>query len=155
MAGKQSLRTVKKQRKADDQRGKNPASLANLQPFPKGVSGNPSGRPKLLGESYKAWLEKIAAGTDETNAELVARALGLQAIKGDVSAAREIRAATEGERIRTWRDDVIDLLKAGKVTPADVEKEIGTELASELFIAAGVRRNENGETASASETGSG
>lgn len=66
--------------------------------FPKGVSGNPSGRPKLLGESYRDWLAKLNAN-GMTNAEAVALAMGIEAMKGDVSAAREIRAATEGEKL--------------------------------------------------------
>lgn len=48
-------------------------------------------------------------------------------------------------RIRTWHDDVIDLLRSGKVTPAQVTEELGVALATELIAAAGVRRNEGGE----------
>lgn len=110
---------------------------------------NAGGRPKLLGESYKAMLARVNESDPlgRTNAELIAEALKVSAMQGDVSAAREIRAATEGERIRTWRDEVIDLLKARAVTPQEVEQEVGTELARELFIAAGIARNESGEIA--------
>lgn len=86
--------------KKDDQRGKNPNSLANLEAhkFAPGQSGNPSGRPKLLGESYREWLAKLNTN-GMTNAEAVALAMGIEAMKGDVSAAREIRAATEGDTL--------------------------------------------------------
>lgn len=52
-------------------------------------------------------------------------------------------------RIRTWRDDVIDLLRSGQATPEQVTAELGAELATELIVAAGVRRNEGGETQAA------
>lgn len=48
-------------------------------------------------------------------------------------------------KLRTWRDEVIDLLKARAVTPQEVVEEVGDELARELFVAAGVTRNESGE----------
>lgn len=111
--------------------------------FQKGVSGNPGGRPKRLGEAYAEWLGKVDETDPEkrTNAEVIAAKQGQMAKNGDTTAAREIRTATEGERIRTWRDDVIDLLKAGTITPDDVLTDLGEDLASELFIAAGVRRD--------------
>jgi len=40
----------------------------------------------------------------------------------------------------TWRGEIIDLLKSGAVTPADVESELGNDLARELFDAAGIDR---------------
>lgn len=38
----------------------------------------------------------------------------------------------------TWKEEIIALLQAGKVTPAQVRAEIGDDLAGELFIAAGI-----------------
>ncbi len=40
----------------------------------------------------------------------------------------------------TWRGEIIDLLKSGAITPDDVVSELGDELATELFNAAGVAR---------------
>lgn len=103
MARKKSVRTPKKQ---GDKRGTNPNSLANLKPpwQPGDPSPNPSGRPKLLGESYRDWLAKLNA-SGITNAEAVALAMGIEALKGDVSAAREIRAATEGDHLELTGKD--------------------------------------------------
>lgn len=84
----------------------NPNSLANLKPPWKAgdPSPNPSGRPKLLGESYREWLGKVNA-QGITNAEEVALAMGSEAMKGDVSAAKEIRSATEGDRLELTGKD--------------------------------------------------
>lgn len=144
--GKHSVSEQTQKRKA---RGK-PFARGNTvgNRFVKGQSGNPGGRPKILSESYREYLATLDETTGRTRAQDIARAMGVAALGGDVSAAREIRAATEGDRIRTWRDDVIDLLKAGTVTPAQVETELGAELARELFVAAGVRRDETGQTES-------
>ena len=142
---KTSVRTPK-----SDKRGKHPNSRANLAPpFPKGVSGNPGGRPRLLGDSYKAMLARVNESDPQgrTNAELIANAALIAALGGDVSAMREIRSATEGERIRTWRDEIIDALRDELITPEQVTNALGDELAGEIFIAAGLRRNANGETA--------
>ena len=40
----------------------------------------------------------------------------------------------------TWRGEIIDLLKSGAVTRDEVTEELGDELASELFDAAGINR---------------
>lgn len=40
----------------------------------------------------------------------------------------------------TWRGEIIDLLRSGAVTPDVIEAELGDELATELFDAAGVAR---------------
>jgi len=38
----------------------------------------------------------------------------------------------------TWRGEVIDLLKSGKVTPEQVENELGSDIAQELFESIGL-----------------
>lgn len=92
----------------ESKRGTNPNSLANLvPPFPKGVSGNPGGRPKLLGESYREWLAKQNAnGT--TNAQTIAESIGQLAALGEIQAAREIRSATEGDRLTIDDSSITD-----------------------------------------------
>ena len=134
-----SKKTRRLGQNTESKRGKNPKSLENLAPpFPKGVSGNPGGRPKLLGESYRDWLAKINS-EGMTNAEAVALAMGVQAIKGDVSAAREIRAATEGDKITlaTWQTEIIEALKVGKLTAQQVLDELGMDDARAILVAAG------------------
>lgn len=103
MANKNNPRKSVRTPKINDKRGTNPNSLANLAPPWKAgaPSPNPSGKPKLLGESYKAMLARVNEQDPQkrTNAELIAEALKLEAMKGDVGAAKEIRSATEGDSL--------------------------------------------------------
>jgi len=137
---KTSVRTPKR---AGDKRGKNPASLANLKPPWRAgdPSPNPSGRPKLLGDSYKAMLARINETDPQkrTNAELIANAALVAALGGDVSAMREIRSATEGEKITltSWQSEIVDALKKGNLTPQQVIDEIGIDDARAILVAAG------------------
>lgn len=48
----------------------------------------------------------------------------------------------------TWRGEIIDLLKSGTVTPEQVENELGTDLARELFESIGLSIAEAGQTQS-------
>jgi hypothetical protein len=68
--------------------------------FPKGETGNPSGRPKLtrLTEALREQLaEEMPNASERTVAEAIARALIREAISGNVQAAREIGDRTEGK----------------------------------------------------------
>lgn len=49
-------------------------------------------------------------------------------------------------QVETWQDKVVGLLKDGKVTPDDVRKELGDDLATQLFIAAGIPAATNRQT---------
>lgn len=121
-----------------------PFEPGNPWRFIPGKSGNAGGRPKLLSDAYREWL----AAEDKhgiTNAAHITLAVGDKALGGDAQAVREIRQATEGERIRAWQDDVIDLLRAGKVSVEDVVRELGDEQAAPIVAAAGIRRDEGGE----------
>ena len=74
-----------------------------------------------------------------TNAELIANAALVAALGGDVSAMREIRAATEGEKITltSWQSEIVDALKKGNLTPQQVIDEIGIDDARAILVAAG------------------
>ena len=96
----------------------------NLTPWPPGVSGNPAGRPPdLLSVAYRGWLKRkpraaaikalgLALGDDipVTNAEAAAEAIGMAGISGDVGAAKEIRQATEGDKVRIETNEALKKL---------------------------------------------
>jgi hypothetical protein len=72
----------------------------NLKPWPKGVSGNPGGRPKkkAITEELERLLEEEAPNSDgKTWAATVAEALLRQAAKGDVRAITELANRIEGK----------------------------------------------------------
>ncbi len=83
--------------------------------FPKGISGNPQGRPKItkLTEALRQQLaETNPDAPEETIAEQIARALISEAKIGNVQAIREIGDRTEGKpkqaidldmQINDWR----------------------------------------------------
>ncbi len=67
--------------------------------FPKGVSGNPNGRPKLtrLTEALREQLsEEMPGAPERTVAEAIARTLIREALSGNVQAVREIADRCEG-----------------------------------------------------------
>jgi len=68
--------------------------------FPKGVSGNPNGRPKLtrLTEALREQLAEINPDADEqTIAEEIAKTLIKLALSGDIAAIRECFDRAEGK----------------------------------------------------------
>ena len=76
------------------------ANLQNLRPWPKGVSGNPAGRPRNT-KLTTALREMLGSVNPEdkagrTYAEVIADAMIRRAMRGDIRAARGIRFATEG-----------------------------------------------------------
>jgi hypothetical protein len=68
--------------------------------FPPGASGNSQGRPKLtlLSEALRAQLAvEMPDANEQSVAEAIAKALVAAALKGDISATREIFDRTEGK----------------------------------------------------------
>lgn len=144
--------------KSDSRRGKNPKSLANLRPFKTRAENggeldpriNAGGRPKKIGEAYARILECVyprelieksetyhlavtkysgGATAEITYAEAIAIRGALGAVSGDVSAAREIRSATEGEKlavrgeIELFNHDLISQLLARRPSGDHSESE--------------------------------
>jgi len=51
-----------------------------------------------------------------------------------------------------WRNDIVELLKSGKLEPQLVIDDLGKDLATELFITAGLVISESGEAETVSES---
>jgi hypothetical protein len=78
-------------------------NIANLKPWPKGVSGNPGGRPrtKPITEELERLLQEEAPNDNgQTWAAVIAEALLHQARKGDVRAISELANRIEGKPLQ-------------------------------------------------------
>lgn len=51
-----------------------------------------------------------------------------------------------------WRDDIVELLKNGQLKPQEVIDDLGQDLATELFVTAGLSVGESGETQTSGES---
>jgi len=73
----------------------------NLKPWPKGVSGNPGGRPKKtpLADACRELLNRPGPGdrSGRSYAEAIAEKLAKKALAGNIPAAREIADRAEGK----------------------------------------------------------
>ncbi len=84
---------------------------ANLKPFPPGVSGNPSGRPRKITKHHEALVNRAlpeavakklrALGfKGKTWGAAYAFRAGVQAVLGDIPALREITDRVEGRTVQ-------------------------------------------------------
>jgi hypothetical protein len=97
------------------QRNKFPPGNKIGKQFPKGTTGNPSGRPKLtrLTDALREQItEQLPGAPERTIAEAIARKLIKLALGGDIAAIREVFDRTEGKpkqaidldmQINDWR----------------------------------------------------
>ena len=53
-----------------------------------------------------------------------------------------------------WRDDIVELLKSGKLEPQVVIEDLGQDLATELFVIAGLPVGESGEAQTSGQSSS-
>ena len=88
---------------------------ANLKPYcwPKGVSGNPSGRtskpkPLTLSEAHKRQLSEIDSETGKTFAEIVAARIVSCAATGDVAAIMQALSLDSENLIRQAIDQIAE-----------------------------------------------
>jgi hypothetical protein len=99
-----------KQRENSDGASGADRRLRNLKPWPKGVSGNPKGRPKsqTLGEAYRKALAEPVPNDPEnrTFAEVIAAIVCESAVSGNIQAAREIADRTEEKNQRMLEHSV-------------------------------------------------
>jgi Family of unknown function (DUF5681) len=116
----------------------------NLKPWPKGVSGNPGGRPKkkLVTDELERLLQVEAPEAGgRTWATVIAEALLQQARKGDVRAITELTNRIEGKApqpVELSGDDDLDtlaeMIEKARKRVADMSDE---ELTSRLKVLEG------------------
>jgi len=105
----------------------------------------------------KLWSKELAAGGNEIPIEgMVALRLWMVLMSEPTGPIlKEVMDRTEGKLptvIKSWRDDLIALVKDGALTYEILEAELGRDLAVELFAGAGVPVSQDGE---AEEDGAG
>ena len=105
------------------QRTNREISNANLIPFKKGEVSNPKGRPPkniCITTLVKEMLLELAPGTEnnpKTYAELIARAILQESVKGNIQALRELLDRIEGkvtQPIDMERDIILNFFPAQK-----------------------------------------
>lgn len=135
-------------------RGK-PFPPGNPTRWPPGKSANPGGKPRVFSKLSEAYAQLMGEECyldpyHRTWGECAAEGMFKASFKGNPAATKEIRQALEGDRIRTWQDDVIQALKEGKIKPEDIIRELGDEVAKPIIVAAGIVGASSGEIASGS-----
>jgi Family of unknown function (DUF5681) len=106
--------------------------LANLKPFPKGVSGNPGGRPKSrqFAEGARRWLEAPSKkNPDISNADALVEQWGAAAFK-NLAALSELLDRAEGRpqtginlQVEDRRRDVVERAVSGLMAEAGMSRE--------------------------------
>lgn len=110
--------------------------VQNLKPWPKGVSGNPGGRPKkkLISDELERLLQEEApGGTGKTWASVIAESLLRQAAKGDVRAISELVNRVEGKPLQAVNLDVNSSSEIDSMTDEELRQRL-TELWEELRV---------------------
>ncbi len=110
--------------------------------FSKAVRAGKSNLIKRIKQKSITTSDKDGEGTDIFDTEVESydrlKALELLAKYHDL-----INRSTV--KVQDWRDEIIHLLRTGKVSPEQVESELGNGLAEELFVSAGIRIAHGGE----------
>jgi hypothetical protein len=86
----------------------------NLKPFPKGVSGNPGGRPKSLSKVVRAFLEEVDKTKDTTKLQALIIVLFNKGIKGDLRAITELLNRAYGTPF-TADNDTLEEVQAATI----------------------------------------
>lgn len=112
-----------------------------MSPFPKGVSGNPGGKPRIIRDTWAEWLaEPNPQQPAKTNARVGVEAVGANFLRGDVPSAREARSAVEGTQVNvSYQNEVVLWLQQGLISVQDVLEDLDPEEARVVLLAAGVQ----------------
>ncbi len=119
--------------------------------------GNISATAKHLGVVRKTIYNRIAKSEElkavlhdsrESMLDALETTLYDIALGGNVTALifalkTQGRARGYGDqfKVETWHDEILNLIKSGKVTEEEVIEELGNELATELFATANLRED--------------
>ena len=92
-----------------------------------------------LGALAEKMYEGLTAGTKPQN--YLAAVKEFRGLLTDIAAEMGDREKKHRIKVDDWRSEIIELLRDGTLTPEEVINELGRDLATELFVSAGIRIN--------------
>ena len=101
--------------------------VQNLRPWPKGVSGNPGGRPRksLISDEIERLLEQDSPNArDKTWATALAEVLLRKALKGDLRAIAEVANRVEGKPLQAVDLDLSPREEKENLTDEELQERI-------------------------------
>lgn len=110
------------------------------------------GKSHLI-KRYKVKVTNITEGTgkDTVERQIIETEVEMYSALEALNSLAKYHNLTNRVILEDWRSEIIKLIEDGKAKPEEIEEEFGSDVAKELFIAAGLLTSQSGTSSEVSE----